>query len=202
VTRATRVYIETGKKRVFASAADWPGWARSGKDEASALASMAAYAPRYARVAKLARVEFPKDATEFEVVERSHGDASTDFGVPHMPAKDEEKRMTPQQLARMVALTAAAWKYFDQVAGKAPKTLRKGPRGGGRDTDKIVEHVLGSEPEYAKRIGVRMKPGDRGALLESFKNPNRTEKWPVRYAVRRTAWHALDHAWEIEDRLP
>jgi hypothetical protein len=202
MARATRVYIETGKKRVFASAADWPGWARSGKDEASALASLAAYAPRYARVAKLARVEFPKDATEFEVVERSHGDASTDFGVPHTPAKDEEKRMTPAQVERMVALTAAAWKYFDQVAGKAPKTLRKGPRGGGRDTDKIVEHVLGSEPEYAKRIGVRMKPGDRGVLLESFKNPNRTEKWPVRYTVRRTAWHALDHAWEIEDRLP
>jgi hypothetical protein len=202
MARATRVYIETGKKRVFASAADWPGWARSGNDEASALASLAAYAPRYARVAKLARVEFPKDATEFEVVERSHGDASTDFGVPHTPAKDEEKRMTPQQVERMVALTAAAWKYFDQVAGKAPKTLRKGPRGGGRDTDKIVEHVLGSEPEYAKRIGVRMKPGDRGVLLESFKNPNRTEKWPVRYTVRRTAWHALDHAWEIEDRLP
>jgi hypothetical protein len=202
MARATRVYIETGKKRVFASAADWPGWARSGKDEASALASLAAYAPRYARVAKLARVEFPKDATEFEVVERAHGDASTDFGVPHTPAKDEEKRMTPAQVERMVALTAAAWKYFDQVAGKAPKTLRKGPRGGGRDTDKIVEHVLGSEPEYAKRIGVRMKPGERGALLESFKNPNRTERWPVRYTVRRTAWHALDHAWEIEDRLP
>jgi hypothetical protein len=202
VARATRVYIETGKKRVFASAADWPGWARSGKDEASALASLAAYAPRYARIAKLAHVEFPKDATEFEVVERAHGDASTDFGVPHTPAKDEEKRMTPAQVERMVALTAAAWKYFDQVAGKAPKTLRKGPRGGGRDTDKIVEHVLGSEPEYAKRIGVPMKPGDRGALLESFKNPNRTEKWPVRYTVRRTAWHALDHAWEIEDRLP
>ena len=202
MARATRVYIETGKKRVFASAADWPGWARSGKDEASALASLAAYAPRYARIAKLARVEFPKDATEFEVVERSHGDASTDFGVPHTPAKDEEKRMTPQQIERMVALTAAAWKYFDQVAGKAPKTLRKGPRGGGRDTDKIVEHVLGSEPEYAKRIGVRMKPGERDALLESFKNPNRTERWPVRYTVRRTAWHALDHAWEIEDRLP
>jgi len=202
VARATRVYIETGKKRVFASAADWPGWARSGKDEASALASLAAYAPRYALVAKLARVEFPQDATEFDVVERSHGDASTDFGVPHAPAKDEEKRMTPQQIERMVALTAAAWRYFDQVAGKAPKTLRKGPRGGGRDTDKIVEHVLGSEPEYAKRIGVQMKPGDRSALLESFKNPNRTERWPVRYAVRRTAWHALDHAWEIEDRLP
>ena len=26
-------------------------------------------------------------------------------------------------------------------------------------------------------------------------------KWPPRYAARRIAWHALDHAWEIEDRV-
>jgi hypothetical protein len=88
------------------------------------------------------------------------------------------------------------------VAARAPKSLRKGPRGGGRDTDKIVEHVLGAELEYGKAIGLRLKQSDRQALLESFSNPNRTEKWPVRYAVRRTAWHALDHAWEIEDRIP
>jgi hypothetical protein len=25
--------------------------------------------------------------------------------------------------------------------------------------------------------------------------------WPARYFVRRTAWHVLDHAWEIEDRI-
>ena len=36
----TRVYIEIGKRRVFASAADWPGWARSGKDEKSALEAL------------------------------------------------------------------------------------------------------------------------------------------------------------------
>ncbi len=24
--------------------------------------------------------------------------------------------------------------------------------------------------------------------------------WPARCAARRIAWHALDHAWEIEDR--
>ena len=26
-------------------------------------------------------------------------------------------------------------------------------------------------------------------------------RWSPRYFVRRVAWHALDHAWEIEDRL-
>ena len=33
--KGTRVYIERGAKRAFASAADWPGWCRSGKDEES-----------------------------------------------------------------------------------------------------------------------------------------------------------------------
>ena len=202
MTAPTRVYIEAGTKRVFASAADWPGWARSGKDEASALASLAAYAPRYAPVAKLAKVDFPKNATNFVVVERQKGDVSTDFGVPHEPAKDEEKKMAPKETERMVALMAACWKYLDQVRAIAPPELRKGPRGGGRDRDKMYDHVVDAEMAYAGAIGLKQKQPDRKALLESFSNPNRKEKWPVRYAVRRTAWHALDHAWEMEDRIP
>ena len=197
-----RVYIETGAKKTFASAADWPGWSRSGKDEASALANLAAYAPRYAKVAKLAKLDFPNEAPKFTVVERQKGDVSTDFGVPHRPAQDEEKKMTPKDIERMAALMAACWKYLDQVRARVPKELRKGPRGGGRDRDKMYDHVIEAELMYASAIGLKLKQPDRKALLESFKNPNRTEKWPVRYAVRRTAWHALDHAWEIEDRIP
>jgi len=202
VSGRTRVYVEVGGKRAFASAADWPGWCRSGKDEAAALEALAAYAPRYAKVAKLARVEFPKDATNFNVVERLKGNATTDFGAPGIPAKDETKRMTPAETRRMVALLEACWKYLDSVHANAPEELRKGPRGGGRDRDEMFEHVLGAELEYAKRIGLRLKQPDRRALAESFSNPNRQEKWPVAYAVRRTAWHALDHAWEMEDRIP
>ena len=26
-------------------------------------------------------------------------------------------------------------------------------------------------------------------------------RWTARYFVRRSVWHILDHAWEIEDRL-
>ncbi|TME36569.1 MAG: hypothetical protein E6I61_15935 [Chloroflexi bacterium] len=181
----TRVYVEVGGKRAFASAADWPGWCRSGKSEAAALEALASYAPRYAKVARLARVELPKDATNFNVVERLKGNATTDFGAPGIPAKDETKRMTAAETRRMVALLEACWKYLDNVRAKAP-----------------FEHVLGAELEYAKRIGLRLKQLDRRALAESFSNPNREEKWPVAYAVRRTAWHALDHAWEMEDRIP
>jgi len=202
----TRVYVEVGGKRAFASAADWPGWCRAGKTESAALEALAAYAPRYARVVKLARLELPKTATNFDVVERSQGNATTDFGAPGIPAKDESKPMTRQRADRMVSLLEACWKYLDQVVAKAPQELRKGPRGGGRDRDKMFEHVIGAEGEYAKAIGLRMKQDDlkafRKAFIASLRDPNPEARWPSPFAARRAAWHSLDHAWEIEDRIP
>jgi hypothetical protein len=205
-----RVYLEVGGKRTFASAADWPGWCRSGNDERAALDALAASAPRYAAVPKLARIPFPAGAKVFEVVERLPGNATTDFGAPGIPADGETKPLTPQQAARMRKLVEACWAYLDHVVAKAPPSLRKGPRGGGRDRDVMFDHVLGAEMEYGKGIGVRQKQPDgrdkvavhafRKAILEGFDYPNRAEKWPIPYAARRTAWHAIDHAWEIEDR--
>jgi hypothetical protein len=32
------------------------------------------------------------------------------------------------------------------------------------------------------------------------RGPRGGKRWLPRYFVRRVAWHALDHAWEIEDR--
>jgi hypothetical protein len=115
----------------------------------------------------------------------------------------------------MAALVAATWKVLDEVAAGAPPTLRKGPRGGGRDRDAVVEHVLGSEASYARTIGVKVAApalGDsaaieqeRQAVLEVLGAPNEghasgAKGWPTRYAARRMAWHVLDHAWEIEDK--
>jgi hypothetical protein len=196
------VFLEVATKRVFASAADWPGWCRAGKDESLALHALAAYAPRYSPVVKLAKLDLPKDATKFDVVERLPGNATTDFGAPGVPAKAESKPITTAQLDRLIALLEACWKYLDQVRAKAPNELRKGPRGGGRDRDKMYQHVLDAELEYGKRLGVQLKSPDRRALLEGFRDPAPNTKWPVAYAIRRTAWHALDHAWEIEDRIP
>ena len=202
VAGLTRVYLEIGAKRVFASAADWPGWSRAGKDEKSALDALTAYAPRYAKVARLARIELPKDATRFKVVERAAGNATTDFGAPAIAAEDESKPKTAAEKERMVDLLWACWKYLDQVKAKAPPELRKGPRGGGRDRDKMYGHVLDAEVAYGPAIGVRLKRPDRKALLEAIRNPSQGTKWPVPYAVRRIAWHTLDHAWEMEDRIP
>jgi hypothetical protein len=209
---ATRVYLEVGKRRVFASAADWPGWARAGKDEQSALEALAAAAPRYAAVAKAARITFAPGAG-FVVVERLPGDATTDFGAPSAIAKAELKRLTKKEAGRLSALVAASWTVFDRVVETAPSSLRKGPRGGGRDRDAIVVHVLGAETAYARKLGLRLKEPaaadaagvreHRNAIVAGIRAGTKgvtVGGWPSRYAARRMAWHATDHAWEIEDR--
>ncbi len=198
---AIRVYVEVGGKRAFASAADWPGWSRQGKTEDGALRALAAYAPRYAKVAQLARVELPREPN-FVVVERIEGNATTNFGAPGGPAQDESKPFSAPDLQRLASLVEASWKYLDQAVAQAPAELRKGPRGGGRDRDKMYAHVLDAEMAYASAIGLRLKKSDRNALREAFLHPAKETRWPVAYAMRRIAWHALDHAWEIEDRPP
>jgi hypothetical protein len=211
------VYLEAGQRRVFASAADWPGWCRSGKDEAGALEALAAAGARYAPVAARAGVTFkPAKAADFRVVERLPGSATTDFGAPGAIAKAESRPLSAAQANRMEALLRACWDTFDEVVGSAPAELRKGPRGGGRERDQIADHVLDAEGAYAPKIGVRLKPPAAGsrqavaawrnALIAGLRaaSPNEAggRGWPAAYAARRIAWHALDHAWEIQDRTP
>jgi hypothetical protein len=197
-----RVYVEQGAKKAFASAAGWPGWCRSGKDEARALEALAAYAPRYAKVTRLAGIELAEDATDFEVVEHLPGNATTDFGAPGVPSKEEANPQSPAASTRMLALLDAAWTYLDQVRATAPEALRKGPRGGGRDREKMYAHVIEAELGYSRHIGLRLKEPDRDAVREALRHPNQDNRWPAAYMARRIAWHALDHAWEMEDRIP
>jgi hypothetical protein len=208
------VCVEATGKRAFASALDWPGWCRAGRDEAAALAALRDYSGRYAPVAKEAGVPFVA-GEGFTVTERSAGSAMTDFGVPCMPAAVEHDPLTAAAARRMAKLVGATWAVFDRVVAGAPPTLRKGPRGGGRDRDAIVEHVLGAEREYARKLGIRVaqpRLGETGeiaamreaialALGASRRGAPRVDRgWLPRYAARRIAWHVLDHAWEIEDR--
>lgn len=214
--RAISVYIESGRTRTFACAYDWPGWCRSAKGEEAALAALADYAARYAPVAKRAKLPFDAgSAASFRVLERIPGSANTDFGVPHEIAKRDTTPVSPAEGKRLAALVKAAWAVFDEVAASAPAQLRNGPRGGGRDRDKIIDHVLGADEIYARKLGLKLSaPGraDRAAVrafrapvTEALEKPSKgtplSEKgWPQRYAARRIAWHALDHAWEIQDR--
>ncbi|MDQ3809377.1 MAG: hypothetical protein M3336_03715 [Chloroflexota bacterium] len=211
-----RVFVEVGNKRVFASALDWPGWCRSARTEDLALATLAAYLDRYARVARSARVDFPVwTDSSFVVVERAPGRGHTDFGVPGETASAESQPTTPEQAERLATLVAAAWVVFDEVAAVAPAELRKGPRGGGRDRDQVVDHVLAADTAYARNLGLKHRQparGDEAAIATlrqdmlaalgkpSDGSPLSPRGWRPRYAARRIAWHALDHAWEIEDR--
>jgi hypothetical protein len=202
----TDVYIETGSKRVFASAVEWPGWSRAGKNDDAALEALTATASRYAVIAKQAAIPFDIEAAaKFRVKERLPGSMTTDFGAPGSIAAGDRKPLSKKEAAREAALLEAAWKVFDRVVKKAPATLRKGPRGGGRDRDQVAEHVIGAEDMYARKIGLRIADNSsrRAAILETVLSGSAEipEKgWPVRYAVRRLAWHVIDHAWEIEDR--
>jgi hypothetical protein len=203
------VYVEVGARRVFACALDWPGWCRSGRDEAGALAALAAAAPRYAPVAWEAGLP-PPEGGRVKVVERLRGSTTTDFGAPGEVAAADRAPLSQAELDRLARLVEASWRVFDRVVAAAPAQLRRGPRGGGRDRDAIVAHVVGAEAAYARKLGLRIRaePGNaeamaalRGAIMEGLRRiPEAEVGWPPRYAARRIAWHVLDHAWEIEDR--
>ena len=210
------ISIEASPKKVFASAVEWPGWSRSGKTDALVLDALIASGERYAVVAREAGLAFePPGAAELTVVERVPGVAGTEFGVPSVVTDLDRRAVTAADAARLATLLAAAWTVFERVVAGASAELRKGPRGGGRDRDKIVGHVVESEWSYARQIGLRIPQADptdraavaaqRAAMLAVLDRPSdgspiAGRTWPPRYAVRRIAWHALDHAWEIADR--
>jgi hypothetical protein len=211
----TQVCLEIGKKRVFASALDWPGWSRSAsvsRGEEGALEALGTYVDRYADVAAVAGLILPPGVADaFEVVERLTGDMTTDFGAPSMTASIEREPQTAAVLERHAALLTASWQVLGQVVAVTPDELRKGPRGGGRDRDAMVDHVLGAETAYARKVGVRHKqPAHddtaaiaalRADLVAALIAPRADAGgWPARYAIRRLAWHVLDHAWEMQDR--
>jgi hypothetical protein len=198
-----RIGIERGSKWSFASALDWPGWCRRGKGEEEAVACLLDYAPRYKKVAgRSFRVGTP------EVVGRVKGNATTDFGAPGMPGPWDDEPLDARESARQVRLLRAAWTAFDAAAAAAPRVLPKGPRGGGRDRDGMVEHVREAERSYARKLGVRLPPRtpwqeQRDAIAEALRGGGDSDgAWARRYLIRRTAWHALDHAWELEDKTP
>ncbi|HEX2053031.1 MAG TPA: hypothetical protein VHJ78_04790 [Actinomycetota bacterium] len=209
------IYLETGSKRTFACSVEWPGWCRSGKTDQAAVEALLEAAPRYAEVARAAHKRFPKvDADRLEVVERIPGNGTTDFGAPAKAAKADLEPLDRSGVTRLTDLLSAAWEHLDQVVAGAPAELRKGPRGGGRDRDEVYRHVLAAETAYARSIGVKLgEPsvgdkaaiaGFRKALVDSIQEaagkPPRGKGWPIPYAVRRMAWHVLDHAWEIQDK--
>ena len=213
-----RVMLEIGPKgkKVVAVAPDWPGLERGAKTAEAATERLLSYLPRYAQVAKLAGMdaEFAAIATT-EVVERYPGNGSTDFwGISFAFSGIDTQDMSDEELTRELTLMRACWAFFDEVRSRVSAELQQGPRGGGRDRDRIVRHVVRTEQDWAKKLGV-LTPDDailtdeglkahrdayRTAIRGFHTQGKMARTWPLRYLIRHTAYHTLDHAWEMEDR--
>ncbi len=201
----TRVALERGRTWTFASALDWPGWCRRATtrdgDEA-ALEALLAYADRYAQVAGPAFA--PGD---LEVVGAVEGDSTTDFGAPSTSGPWDDAPLTGADADRQADLLQACWTALDRVAERSPEELRKGPRGGGRDRTKMLDHVREAERAYARKLAIAVPPRtpwpeQRDLIAHAVRAGEAHGAWPLRYGVRRIAWHVLDHAWEMQDRTP
>ena len=221
MAKRIRVTLEMGPKgkKVVVVAPDWPGLERGGKIGEDAIERLRSYMPRYSRVAKLAEMGAEFDALKnVKVVEQYPGTGSTDFwGISFAFSSLDRKGMSGDELERELALMRACWTFFDEVRSRVSAEMQKGPRGGGRDRDRIVRHTFAAEQDWAKMIGVltpdsAMLTGaglkvHREAYCQAIrdyhaqgKSAGKMAKWPLRYLIRHTAFHTLDHAWEMEDK--
>lgn len=220
-----QIFIETGKKRTFAGAVHWPGWCRSGRDENTALQTLLDYWPRYAQVLQGRAIEFqpPTQITDLVVIERHAGNVSTDYGAPAMLLEADREALDHGEFEHLRAILQACWRVFDAAVERAAGVeLEKGPRGGGRDLDKLIAHVIEADRAYLSRLAWKYRLAgeydqieelsrSRQAVIAALEvavyqglpeqGPRGGIIWPARYFIRRVAWHVLDHAWEIEDRI-
>jgi hypothetical protein len=218
VANHIRVTLEIGPKgkKVVAVAPDWPGLARGAKTGEDAIERLRSYMLRYAQVAKRAEMDAEFDAiTNVDVVEQYAGTGSTDFwGISFGFSSIDKHGMSGDELERELTLMQACWAFFDDVRSRVSAELQKGPRGGGRDRDRIVGHIFANEQDWAKGLGVHTPDGamltgeglkaHRDAYCHAIRDYHAqgklAGKWPLRYLIRHTAFHTLDHAWEMEDK--
>jgi hypothetical protein len=215
-----RTVIERGPKgkKAVAFAVDWPGWSRGAKTAELALETLESYRERYRPVAASARMAKAFDATgPIAVIEDKVGTGSTDFwGISFAPSSVEREPMDKAELDRKIKLLRSCWSFFDGVAERVSSEMRKGPRGGGRDREQIISHTIRTESEsFAKRIALRVPAGatlsrdglldHREAYVDAMRAYNagegkRMRSWNLPFLIRHSAFHVMDHAWEMEDK--
>ena len=213
-----RVVVESGPKgkKFAAIATDWPGLERGAKSSEEAVEKLFEYVPRYVKVATLAKRGTELAAVNrVKVLERYPGTGSTDFwGISFAFSTVDQRAMTNDEVERELSLMRACWTYFDRVRSRVSAEMRKGPRGGGRDRDRIVRHTLGAELDFAKKLGMPMpdevitdakelkkyRDAYCAAIRQHHADGSMARAWPLRYLIRHTAFHVMDHAWEMEDK--
>ena len=215
-----RTVLERGpkNKKVVAYAIDWPGWSRGAKASDVALATLESYRRRYRPIAVAARRAEEFDAAgPLDMIEDRVGTGSTDFwGISFSPSSFEQGPMDDTEIDRKIRLLRACWSFFDDVAARVSAEMRKGPRGGGRDRDKIIRHTIRTESEdFATRVGLRVPEGaaltpegllgHREAYVAAMRAYHAGEgkpmrSWTLPFLIRHSAFHVMDHAWEMEDK--
>lgn len=216
-----RTVIERGPKgkRSVAFSLDWPGWSRGARSADLAVETLESYRSRYRPIPVLAGMAREFDAAgPLEVVEDRVGTGSTDFwGISFAPSSTEHGPLSDAEFDRAITLLRACWAFFDDVAARVSPQLRKGPRGGGRDRDQIIRHTIRNESEsFAKQVGLRipeggaLEPGALGPYRDAYiaamraynagEVQRRMRSWTLPFLIRHSAFHTLDHAWEMEDK--
>ena len=213
-----RVTLEIGPKgkKVVAVAPDWPGLERGAKTSEAAVERLLSYTPRYATVAKLAGMEAAfTTTTAVDVVEQYPGTGSTDFwGISFAFSSLDLQTISGEALERELELMRACWVFFDDVRLRVSAEMQLGPRGGGRDRDHIVRHTFAAERDWEKKLGMLTPPEAMwtdeglnahrdaycGAIRRLHSQSKMARTWPLRYLIRHTAYHTLDHVWEMEDK--
>ena len=215
-----RTVVEHGTKdkKSVAFSLDWPGWSRGAKSAELALETLEAYRERYRPIADLAGMASEFDAAgPLEIVEDRVGPGSVDFwGISFSPSSTEHGPLGDGEFDRKIKLLRASWAYFDSVAARVSEEMRKGPRGGGRDRTRIIRHTIRTESEdFAKQVGLRI-PEEAALTPEGLRQHRETyveamraydagvgkrmKSWTVPFLIRHSAFHTLDHAWEMEDK--
>jgi hypothetical protein len=216
-----RTVIEHGTKdkRSVAFSLDWSGWNRGAKSAELALETLESYRGRYRPIAVLAGLGHEFDAAgPLEIVEDRVGTGGTDFwGISFSPSSTEHGPMADAELERKLTLLQACWAFFDDIAARVSPEMRRGPRGGGRDRNRIIRHTIRTESEdFAKQVGLRipeeaaLSPDGlqqhRETYLEAMRAYNageiekRMRSWTLPFLIRHSAFHMLDHAWEMQDK--
>lgn len=221
MTNRIRVTLEIGPKgkKVVAVAPDWPGLERGAKTREAAIERLLSYVPRYATVTELAGMEASFATTGVvDVVEQYPGTSSTDFwGISFAFSSIDREAISGEALERELKLMRACWAFFDDVRSRVSAEMQRGPRGGGRDRDHIARHVIATELDWSKKLGLLPPEYEnltdeglkvhRDAYCNAIRDyhsqgrlAGKVAKWPLRYLIRHTAYHTLDHTWEMEDK--
>jgi hypothetical protein len=215
-----RTVLQRGPKgkKAAAFAVDWPGWSRGAKTPELALELLESYRDRYRPIAVAAGMTKKFDAAgrRLDVVADEVGTGSTDFwGISFAPSGLEDEPMKKAELDRKLSLLQACWDFFDQVAARVSPEMQKGPRGGGRERDQIIRHVLRVERlDCANRLGLGLPDDDEPLdVLRDHREPfvaamraynagegDRMRKWNLPFVIRHSAFHTMDHAWEMQDK--